>query len=243
METMVADIQDAYVRLKKTSSTRLVEVARSGLGVFDLFQLLGLQPGVVDWFRFRAELLEKNLTRFRAAVHNVGGEDFVFGTDTYPASLSMLVGHNHARWAQFSDFASPLLSHVDIFPMMTLTRWAEFLQATCFDLAEAEALEIVYRIAGYGQLGLPGSVKDFALGEPDCEFRNIPLEDIVTLDMQKARLYLPDGIPSYPILQGGGAPHDWPIDIVKRLHASALAGGHNGVIYQGTKLLVDFDLK
>jgi hypothetical protein len=243
LEAIKADIHHAWTRLRGLPTQRLAAVGQHDMGPLDYLQLLGMRAGVIQWFKFRSELLVRNVQRFRNAVHQAAGDGFIFGTDTYPASLSMFVGHNLSRWSEFSDFASPLLSHVDIFPMQTLTEAARFVHRLHPTLSEAEALHIVYRFTGYDGLKLPDSIADFALGEPDCEFRNIPLKDFVSLDMAKARLYLPEDIPSYPILQGGGAPWLWPRDIVEALMAAALELGHDGYIFQGTQSLVDFELK
>ena len=243
MEGMKADICAALESLRRAGGRRLVETGKLALGPFDFVQLLGIRPGVVQWFDFRAQLLARNLTAFRHAVHAAAGQDFIFGTDTYPASLSMFVGHNHSHWAEFSDFASPLLSHVDIFPMKTIVLWAQLVREWVGDLSEAEALQAVYRLVGYDGLNMPTAIEDFDLGTPDCEFRNIPLKELLLLDMAKARLYLPKGIPSYPIIQGGGAPHDWPREIIEDLIAGANETGHDGIILQGTRSLVDFELK
>jgi hypothetical protein len=154
-----------------------------------------------------------------------------------------LAGHNLTRWGEFSDFASPLLSHVDIFPMKTLVVWAQNLMALFPQLSEAQALQITYRASGYASLKMPTSIADFALGEPDCEYRNIPLRDFVKIDMAKSKLLLPPGTPAYPIIQGGGAPWDWPIEIVEQLEADALELGFDGYIFQGTRVLLDYPLK
>ena len=71
----------------------------------------------------------------------------------------------------------------------------------------------------------------FALDAPDREFRNIPLVDLIMRDMAKARLYLGDDVPCYPIIQGGGAPSDWPRPIIDALVAAAQQLGHDGVIF------------
>jgi len=239
MEQIRADIFAAWERLKRLDGRRLVQVAGQGAGFFDELQILGMRDGVSQWFQFRARLLSKHLKRFRDAVHAAAGEGFIFGSDTYPASLSLFVGHDHAHWAEFSDFASPLLSHADIFCTKTLVAWAGFLRDLHPVISEAEALGIIYRLLGYDNLGLPTNFADFALGAPDCEFRNVPLVELLLRDMAKARLYLGDEIPCYPIIQGGGAPHDWPRPLIEKLIAGAEALGHNGIIFQGTKSLVD----
>lgn len=241
MERMKGDILHARERIRGMEGDRLAQVCMRAMGPFDALQLLGMRQGVMEWFTFRCELLAVKFGAFRDAVHEAAGEDFIFGTDTYPASLSPFVGHDHTRWDTFSDFASPLLSHVDIFPMQTMTAWAQFLQALCPDLDESQALQMIYRLVGYDDLGMPRTIEEFALGAPDCEFRNVPLRDLVALDMAKARLYLPADIPSYPIIQGGGAPHHWPRETIEEIMAAAEETGHQGIIFQGVQSLVDVE--
>jgi hypothetical protein len=243
MAEMKVDIQHALQRARQLDPVQLTSIAESDWGPFDLFHFAGFRPGLLDWFRFRSEVLIRNVSRFRNAVHQVAGDDFIFGVDTYPASLAILAGHNLARWDEFSDFASPLLSHVDIFPMKTLVVWAQNLMALFPALSEAQALQITYRASGYGSLKMPSSIADFALGEPDCEYRNIPLRDFVKIDMAKSKLFLPPGVPAYPIIQGGGAPWDWPLPVVEQLEADAMELGFDGYIFQGTRVLLDFPLK
>jgi hypothetical protein len=242
MPRMIEEIQAARTRLAGMSGSRLAAVLQRAMGATDVFQALGMAAGVYDWFAFRSRLLERNLTRFREAVHRAAGPDFVFGADTYPASLAMFVGHDQTRWDWFSDFASPLVSHLDLFPMQTLTVWADFLRGLWPGLGEAEALGLLYRLLGYDALGLPSRIADFALGQPDCEYRNVPLVEFVLLDTAKARAYLPPGIPSYPIIQGGGAPHQWPRQDIEAIIAGLHEQGHQGYMLQGTASLVDFPL-
>lgn len=243
MAAMQADIRHAYTRLKQLDPRQVTSLAQHDMGPFDLLQYLGVRTGVFDWFTFRTQLIARNVQRFHTAVHRAAGPDFIFGVDTYPASLATLAGHNLSRWAEFSDFASPLLSHVDIFPMKTMTVWAQFLRSLLPQISEADALQIVYRVTGYATLDLPHSIADFALGEPDCEYRNIPLRDFVAHDMAKAKVMLPPGLPAYPIIQGGGAPWDWPRPIVEQLMDDAMRLGYEGTIFQGTRVLLDFDLQ
>jgi hypothetical protein len=243
MGAMQADIRDAYGRLQQLDPVQVASLAQHDMGPFDLLQYLGMRTGVVEWFKFRMALLARNVSRFRNAIHQAAGDNFIFGVDTYPASIATLAGHNLSRWAEFSDFSSPLLSHVDIFPMKTMVVWAEFLRSLLPQISEADALQIVYRVTGYASLDLPDTIAAFALGEPDCEYRNIPLRDFVALDMAKGKLMLPAGLPAYPIIQGGGAPWEWPRQIVQGLMDDAMRLGYDGYIFQGTTVLLDFELK
>ena len=253
MAQMKADVHDALAKLREVSASRLVSVAEQALGASDYVQLLDLKSGVLDWFKFRAGVLAKGFGRFREAVHAAAGPEFIFGCDTYPASLALFAGHDLSHWAEFSDFASPLIAHADIFQMYTLVVWARFLREIIPALSEGDALKAIYRFVGYDRLGLPDNIDDFLLSSVDarpgfsedheCEFKHVPLLDLLRLDMAKSRLHLPEGMPSYPILQGGGAPHDWPKEIVQAAIASAGELGHQGVMLQGTQSLVDWELK
>ncbi|MFH1085190.1 MAG: hypothetical protein V1772_05465 [Chloroflexota bacterium] len=246
LDAMVADIQ-ATVQHWRTMDPapliKLLELETLGLGLGDLWQLLGVRPGLFDWFRYRTQLLGRNLARFRAAVHAAAGDGFVFLSDTYPASLSLYMGHDHTRWGEFSDCASPLISHLDIFVTQVLVEWARFFQGLVPALSEALALRLAQHLTGYQGLSLPEDVAAYALGDPDGEFRNVPAREVLRLDMAKARAYLPPGLPSYPIIQGGGAPHPWPRDMIAQMIADADALGHQGVIFQGTQSLVDYELR
>jgi len=238
MPAMCADLRAARGTLARLDGRRLAAALQRGMGIADAHQALGLAAGVWQWFTFRTRLLARNLARFRAAVHAAAGAQFTFGADTYPASLAMFVGHDQTRWDQFSDFASPLVSHLDIFPMETLVTWARFLLSLWPGLAETEALRLVYRLLGYDGLSLPDTIAGFALGAPDCEFRNVPLAEMVLLDTGKARACLPPGTPSYPIIQGGGAPHCWPRSAIERIVSGLQAQGHQGYMLQGTGSLM-----
>jgi hypothetical protein len=243
MGRMVNGWRTARQALQRLDARFVAELGRLSLGPFDYLQLLGLDQGLAQWFRFRSDLIVRNVAGFRRAVRAAARPGFTFGVDTYAASLSMFVGHDQTRWAEHSDFASPLISHVDIFVTKALVSWAQVLQGLVKDLSIADALRAVYRFTGYDSLALPDNVADFALGEPDGEFRHVPLVELLTLDMAKARLALPQGLPCYPIIQGGGEPHLWPREMVDRTMAAAKAYGHDGVIFQGTRFLVDYDWK
>lgn len=248
MARMKADLYAALATLRGLSARRLMDLAGEGVGLSDYVQLLDLKSGVLDWFRFRAALLTEHFARFRQAVHAAAGDGFIFGADTYPASLALYNGHNYRHWGRMSDFASPLISHADIFQLHTLVVWAEFLQSLIPDLPEKAALRLVYRLVGYDQLAMPERIEDFLLGDlgkvpgfaknPRCEFEHVPLRALLRLDMAKARLYLPEDLPSYPILQGGGAPHDWPRELIEGVIADARSLGHQGVMLQGTRSLL-----
>ena len=239
MEAMKAALRSALERLHSVDAQLLAQLSRTGAGPFDYLQLLGLQTGVVDWFRFRADLLSAKLGRFHSAVHAAAAPEFIFGSDTYPASLSMFVGHNHAAWADFSDFASPLVSHISSFTGHAFVAWAEELQKVNPGLNEADALQVVYRVAGYDGMGLPETIAAYELEHPQRLAHVLPLEELILRDLRKTRLLLPPQMPSYPIIHGEG----WPRAAIDAILRGAEASGHDGIVWQGTSELVNFPLK
>ncbi|HCL28165.1 MAG TPA: hypothetical protein DIC52_06990 [Candidatus Latescibacteria bacterium] len=236
MEKMVADLQSARQGLGELDGARLGDVARLGFGFFDVVQALGLKSGVLDWVRFRTDLITRNLSRFRSIVHEVA-TDVSFGTDTYPASMSLTAGHDHRRWGEMADFASPLVSHISAFVCNTFIEWARFLQEEIPNLTEEDALQVVYRFNGYDGMGLPETIDAYGAEEAGTLAYRIPTADLVLRDLVKAKLYLPPDMPSYPILHGEG----WPRETIDHIVSEARRLGHNGIIWQGTDELMEYD--
>jgi len=225
MEKMVADLKLTRENLRKLDGKRLGEVVRLGFGFFDVVHALGMRSGVLDWFRFRCDLVVQNLSRFKKAVHDASPKT-LFGTDTYPASMSMVAGHDYFRWGEMADFASPLVSHISAFVCNTYIEWAKFLMAEIPNLVEEDALQLVYRLLGYDGMGLPETIEAFGADEPATLAYRIPTADLVLRDLVKAKLYLPDDMPSYPIIHGEG----WPMETVDRIVSEAKDLGHNGIV-------------
>jgi hypothetical protein len=234
MTGMKAALHDAVERLRRIDARLLAAACRRGLGPLDFVQMMAMRPGVLDWLRFRAALLTRNLKRFRQAVRAGAGPGVVFGTDTHPASLASFVGHNQADWSECSDFASPLVSHVPAFVVGTLVEWTRWIRQVNPGLSEPDALRLVYRLVGYDGLGLPETLEGYCLDDPARMLRTIPLTELVIHDLTKARLSLPREIPSYPVIHGKG----WPRKAIVTIMAGADEAGHDGVIFQGTGDLV-----
>ena len=238
MDRMVADLKSARQGLNQLDGARLGEVTRLGFGFFDVIHALGLKSGVLDWVRFRCDLLTRNLSRFRSVVKSAAPQ-VAFGTDTYPSSMALTAGHDHRRWGEMADFASPLVSHISAFVCNTFIEWARFLQEEVPGLTEEDALQAVYRFNGYDGMGLPETIEAYRHEEAGTLAYRIPTADLVLRDLTKAKLYLPPDMPSYPIIHGEG----WPRETIDRIVDEARRLGHNGIMWQGTEELMEYDFK
>ena len=223
-------------RLHHLDASTVQKANELGWGLTDLSQWLGIDVGLVDWFSFRARVLTDQLRQFKEAVVEAAGTDAVFGTDTFPPTFAMLVGHNYREFLTWSSYTSPLISHVEIFILATLASYADLLCQWNEGLDETDALQFVYRLFGYDHLDLPETLEALGVGTPDLEMRYEKLYDIVSLELWRARLYNDGSIPSYPVIKGA----DWPKATVQRLMRDAEALGHDGIILQGTDSLLDY---
>ncbi|HCR17753.1 MAG TPA: hypothetical protein DIU35_09735 [Candidatus Latescibacteria bacterium] len=181
-------------------------------------------------------MLTDHLRRFKEAVCEAAGREVVFGTDTYPPSFSLLVGHNYLESLTWSGYTSPLISHAEIFILATFASNADLFCRWNSGLEETDALQLVYWLYGYDHLGLPQTLEALGVGTPDLEMRFEKLYDIVALELWRARLYNDGSIPSYPVIKGA----TWPKETVQRLVQTTNEIGHDGIIYQGTESILDY---
>ena len=239
MEEMKSALRAGLTRLSAMNPLLLKATGSAAIGPFDFLQWLGMRRGVLDWFRFRADLVGAKLKRLRDVVKQAAGAEFVFGSDTYPSSLAMFVGHDQAAWAEFSDFASPLVSHISSFTGHAFVALTRALQNINTGLSETEAFQLVYAFTGYAGMGLPETVAGFELERPERLGHILPVEELVLRDLRKARLLLPEHLPCYPIIHGTG----WPRQAIDAIVEGAAEAGHDGIVWQGTDEIVDYRLK
>jgi len=219
--------------LRRLDAGSVRHMARTGMGWTDLVQVL--EEGVLNWFRFRAEVISRNLRRFRDAVHRATGGKVLFGGDAFPPSFAPLVGHLYRDLGESLDFVSPLLPHVEVFISSTWAAYAGLLCSWVPGLGEREALRSVYCLFGYGDMaGLPEAIEDLGVGGPDGEYRCLPLKDILVRELYKARAFI-SGV-SYPVVKG----RLWPPAVIRDAVESAEDMGHEGIIFQGTSGLVEY---
>ena len=80
-------------------------------------------------------------------------------------------------------------------------------------------------------MGLPETVAAYGHEDAATLADRIPTADLVLRDLVKAKLLLPEGVPSYPIIHGEG----WGMETIDRILTEMKSLGHNGVVWQGTE--------
>ena len=223
-------------RLHHLDARTVQEAGRRDFGTLELVQWLGIDEGLIDWFVFRSSVITHHLQRFKTSTEEAAGRDIVFGFDSFPPSLSILVGHAYPHFLDWADYISPLISHVEIFILSAFASYADLLCTWNDGLDETDALRFVYRLSGYDQIAMPQSLDALGVKTPNCEVNCQALPDIVELELRRARTYNPGKVPSYPVIKGG----TWSPDIVQRLVQTAEHMGHDGIIFQGTEALLDY---
>lgn len=238
---MRAAVLDLLKKLQHLDAGAVREAGELDLHLLDFLQILGSDRGIVDWFNFRADVISEGVGAFRDAVCEGVDRRIAFGTDNFPPSFALLVGHRYSDFVRSCDYTSPLLSHVDYFILSTFGAWADLLCEWAEGLEEHEALRALYSFFGYGRLRMPERAEDLGIGtwHRIPVSAKLPLFEIVEMEMRKARLLNPGMIPSYPVIKGTF----WSKDVVSRLVKVADEMGYEGIIFQGTESVSDYQIR
>jgi len=205
-----------------------------GVDFYGLFEMLGVEGGLRDWFAFRAGVLTENFRRWHGTVHQASGGQVRFGTDTHVPSIALLVGHDYPALTHTVDYTQPLLPHLGWHLLCVPAAWASLFLQWAPGLTEAEALRLAYQLIGWHNVGLPERIEDLHVTDVDgpalCPF----LYDLIALELERG--FIPGSpVPSYPVLQAG----IWPREVVHRLIEKAEEIGHDGLIFQQTRALLE----
>jgi len=195
------------------------EAARLGAngGAFGTATMLGLDPGIVSFFAFRA----RALSRFALAVHDVTdriskarGRELKFGVSPPSPSFAPLAGYDFPGLATICDLVVPRLGihhrgHDGIYGIVSL--WVAALNGWSSSLWEAESFEATAALTG---ISLPStepgakpgarmvSQKEFDRGYPEAFWR-----EVVEAEARRT-VAQADGYPwrALPMVAGGRRP-------------------------------------
>jgi hypothetical protein len=228
---IVADLRQLPQSIGKLPGEAIALLANRSPGVPELTSAIPGLAAELAWLNLRADILTRQLRRISAGIKAQVDRPITFGCDVHPPGVALIVGQRYADVPTYADWTGPILSHVETFVNRGFAQWAGLLRERLPALSEAAALELIYRVTGYDGLGYPATVDALGVGQPDGEYREVPLVHLVERDLAKARVYASRAIPSYPIVRGGG----WPAEAIARIATYAESVGHDGIIYQGTE--------
>ncbi len=213
-------------RLKPASVKLLSEV---GFTAFDLVEALDVSEAFLDWLQFRSELIERSLKAFIDASKSHGGS-FLFGPDNYPASFALLVGHRYRELERTADFLMPLLNHPTIFITLVFAEACKRLMEWNKGLDEEATLRFLYRLFGYDDMRLPGSISRL-LGKQvagDAYETEVPLHNLIYREAVKAKAFSSGSKPVFTVLEGHSTLRP---EAVKQRIAAVKRAGVDGVAF------------
>lgn len=227
---IIADLRRLPRSIRELSAASIALLGQQSPGVLELTSAVPGLPSALAWLNLRADILSRQLRRISAGIKARVGRPITFGCDVHPPGVALIVGQRYADVANYADWTGPILSHVETFVNRGFDRWARLLGGAVPGLSEAAALELAYRVTGYDGLGYPVVIDDLGVGQPDGEYRRVPLVSLIERDLAKARAYASRAVPCYPIVRGDS----WPREAISRITTFAERVGHDGIIYQGT---------
>ena len=203
-EAMKKALMRLRLRLSVLTEDRLQAIVRSQPGLWDFLALLADDGAVLDWFRFRAQVLAKRMAELRQAVQEVGGANKVFGSDVFPPSTALLGGHGYAMWEKATDFLTGGSSHGGVVGWATgvtnlAGEWAAALCRTAPGLDEKDILRLIWQLFGYDDLELPLSVKGI-------QQKSLPIAKLYEREIARLKVQASGAVPLYPPVSAGASP-------------------------------------
>jgi hypothetical protein len=197
----------------------------AGGGLLGAFHLLGADPDLMAWLRFRVESLTDFFRGVREWLRAEMSRPIQLGVGPRSAAFAPLCGYDLAQLAEFVDVLLPkhYFWHRGFDGMVgTVARYVETLTDWNPSLGEAEALAVVQALFG---LVLPG-----VTSSSDMEEALSPafFEQIVTQETRRALAVVADPARIVPWLEAGRTPHDGDpmsaADLRRMLRAAESAG-------------------
>jgi hypothetical protein len=186
-------------------------------GRFFLLRHLGEHPGLADWLRFKATLVEEMLAGFRRTLSEAGGPDKEMMPNAFPPPFTLASGFDFARAARHSSAISVKLYTMH-WPMI-LRFYGDVLMKANPKLSETLLVRALVRLLDIADNeGLP-RLSDYAYPEPD-----VPHPVGAKAQARKIAQALMDAgkTPIYALAHSYGHPDDF----AKRLEVAWKASPH-----------------
>jgi hypothetical protein len=219
-------------RMKNLSRNELKSLAEAEPGFLDWLYFLGPDTAIIDWIRFRCDVITSSLKEFRNAAKE-GNERIRFGSDSHPPSFAQLVGHRYSDFERYADFLSPLLPHPMIFSLLNFVEITEKLMIWNKSLKQSDVMPILYKLFGYEKLRLPTSINSILERKPipatDYSHGRIDISKIYELEAAKVRAMVSGSKPRYGVLAANKMIT--PAGAASRVR-KVLGSGMKGIIVQ-----------
>jgi len=223
--------------IRSLDADRARRLSELNLSFFDFLTYFDHDGALIDWFSFRAESISNRVKGWGEAVREVAKKGFTYGTDIFAPTFAILVGHRYRKWEEGVDFISTLLPHVEFFFTACFAEYANLLTQWAKGLTEAEALKLVYRLFNYDRFNMPLTI-DYKTGRGrkglpmlKLPFNEVPVGDMVELEIRKSKIAQSGRLPSYPCISAG-----WDPATVGRLVRATRDVGHDGIIFQAINI-------
>ncbi len=166
-------------RLTLSDFTRAAELS---YGFTDVLSRLGYDSVLLDWFRFRSQVVTEHMAALTRAVHTAVGDACTVDSHLFPPSIAFLSGQDLPAWESAVDRLTPGWGPVvgwELAQTNTFAVWARRLCASVQGLDESLALGVLYRLFGYDHLAMPKSIAEL-------EDERFPVVDVLALEIRKA---------------------------------------------------------
>jgi hypothetical protein len=228
-EAMVTAKDRLYATLHNLDARR-VGLHRGG-GLLGAFQLLGADPDLLAWMRFRVESMTTYLRRLRALLDEHAARPLKLSIGPRSAAFAPLTGMDLGQLSEFMDYLHPkhYFFHRGFDGFVgTVYRYVETLCEWNAGLSDQDALGVVEALFG---IGLPGVAR-----RVDFETALSPefFQQVVTQETRRALAAVDDPTRVVPWLDTGRFPHDGdPMSArdLRLLLESAAAAGLERFLY------------
>jgi len=190
---MKASLAALRGRLPGLTAARVAGIADFSANPVDFLGLVGYDPDLLNWFRFRAASVTEHMAALTAAVHAAVGDACPVDSHLHPPAIAFLSGQDLPAWEKAVDRLTPGWGPVvgwDLAQMNTIAIWAAKLCANVAGLEESTALRALYRFFGYDDLPMPTTIAEVKAGR-------FPVAQVMAREIRKAAQLFSGAKPFY----------------------------------------------
>ena len=160
-DTMAEAVKELVLKLRRLTATGLEAVYKQATSYTDAISLLGAEEEVFKWLEFRSKTVSGHVKSVSERIIKALGKPVPIDSHIMPPSMAYLSGQDIALWSKSVDCVSPGWGSAVGWEEATIQNFAALarLLAGATGADEGFALEFLYRIFGYEDVGLPATIK------------------------------------------------------------------------------------